>query len=210
MIENYPEDRAEQLDAVNNPEDASAGTRQVPFSREIYIEQDDFREDPPKKYFRLVPGGEVRLRYGYIIKCTGVVKDPATGAVTELRCTYDPATHSGSGGQRRAPGEGDDPLGVRRARARRRGAALRPALLRRASRGRRVELPRRAQSGLARSRPGLQGRAGLASAAPETRFQFERLGYFVVDRDSASHRLVFNRTVTLRDQWAKIEKKLGG
>ncbi len=210
MIENYPEDRAEQLDAVNNPEDASAGTRQVPFSREIYIEQDDFREDPPKKYFRLVPGGEVRLRYGYIIKCTGVVKDPATGAVTELRCTYDPATHSGSGGQ-----------DARRVKATIHWVSAphaRDAEVRLYDRLFSVERPGEGESSfLDELNPdslevvqGCKVEPGLASAAPETRFQFERLGYFVVDRDSASHRLVFNRTVTLRDQWAKIEKKRGG
>ena len=210
VIENYPEDRVEQLDAVNNPEDASAGTRQVPFSREIYIEQDDFREDPPKKYFRLVPGGEVRLRYGYIIKCTGVVKDPATGAVTELRCTYDPATHSGSGGQ-----------DARRVKATIHWVSAphaRDAEVRLYDRLFSVERPGEGESSfLDELNPdslevvqGCKVEPGLASAAPETRFQFERLGYFVVDRDSASHRLVFNRTVTLRDQWAKIEKKRGG
>ena len=210
VIENYPEDRVEQLDAVNNPEDASAGTRQVPFSREIYIEQDDFREDPPKKYFRLVPGGEVRLRYGYIIKCTGVVKDPATGAVTELRCTYDPATHSGSGGH-----------DARRVKATIHWVSAPHACdaeVRLYDRLFSVERPGEGESSfLDELNPdslevvqGCKVEPGLASAAPETRFQFERLGYFVVDRESASHRLVFNRTVTLRDQWAKIEKKLGG
>ncbi len=95
VIENYPEDRSEDLDAVNNPEDAGAGTRKVPFSRVLYIERDDFREDPPKQFFRLAPGREVRLRYAYFVKCVGVVKDPSSGQVTELRCTYDPATRGG-------------------------------------------------------------------------------------------------------------------
>ena len=95
VIDNYPEGQVEKLEAVNNPEDPAAGTRQIPFSRTIYIDQDDFREDAPKKFFRLVPGGEVRLRYAYIIKCDGVTKDPATGAITEVHCTYDPETKSG-------------------------------------------------------------------------------------------------------------------
>ena len=133
VIENYPEGQVEEVDVVNNPEDPSAGTRKVPFSRELYIERDDFREDPPKKFFRLAPGREVRLRCAYFITCTGVVKDPATGEVVELRCTYDP----GDARRRRAgrpQGEGDAALGVGRARGRRRSAALRSAVQRRRAR----------------------------------------------------------------------------
>ncbi len=130
VIENFPEGRTEEVDVVNNPEDASAGTRKVPFSRELYIERDDFREDPPKKFFRLAPGREVRLRCAYFITCTGVVKDPATGEVTELTCTYDP----GDARRRRArrtQGEGDAPLGVGGARGERGSTALRPPVHRR-------------------------------------------------------------------------------
>ena len=123
VIENYPEGTSEDMEAVNNPEDPAAGTRRVPFSRVLYIEQDDFREDPPKQFFRLAPGREVRLRYAYIVKCTSVVKDPQTGAITELRCTYDPGNqerlHAGT-----AQSEGDDPLGLRHARRPGRSAPL--------------------------------------------------------------------------------------
>src|ERR1043166_3236679 len=119
VLTNYPEDRVEELDAVNNPEDPSMGTRKVPFSRVLYIERDDFREEPPKGFFRLSPGKEVRLRYAYIIKCEEVVKDPKTGEVVELRCTYDVETKSGSAQSGRK--EGDAPLGLGRARARSRG-----------------------------------------------------------------------------------------
>ncbi len=207
VIENFPEGQVEELEAINNPEDLSAGTRLVPFSREIYIEQDDFREDPPKKYFRLAPGREVRLRYGYIVKCTDLVKNPVTGEVVELRCTYNPDTRSGSGAQ-----EG------RRVQATIHWVSARHARdaeVRLYDRLFSVERPGEGEeSFLDEINPnslevvtGCKVEPSLASAAPETRYQFERLGYFVVDRDSASHRLVFNRTVTLRDQWAKIEKK---
>ena len=125
VIENYPEGRVEEVGAVNNPEDPSAGTRRVPFSRVLYIEQDDFMETPPKKFFRLSPGSEVRLRYAYILKCERVVKD-ASGAIVELRCTLDPESLTGP--TRGAAREGDDPLGVGRARARRGGAAVRSAV----------------------------------------------------------------------------------
>jgi glutaminyl-tRNA synthetase len=207
VIENYPEGRSEELEAINNPEDASAGTRQVPFSRELYIDRDDFREDPPKKYFRLAPGREVRLRYSYIIKCTGVVKDPATGEVVELRCTYDPETRSGSGSQ-----EG------RRVQATIHWVSAAHALdaeVRLYDRLFNSERPGESDgSFLDEINPaslevvtGCKVEPSLAGAAAESRYQFERLGYFVVDRDSTPDRLVFNRTVTLRDQWAKISKQ---
>jgi glutaminyl-tRNA synthetase len=207
VIDNYPENRVEALDAINNPEDPSAGTRTVPFSRVVYIEQDDFREDPPKQFFRLAPGREVRLRYAYIIKCIGVVKDERTGRVIELRCTYDPETRSGSSQEQRKvkatihwvsaahaieaevrlydhlfskPDPNDVPEG------RDYTANLNPDSLERLT-ACRVE-------------------PSLKSARPGTRYQFERLGYFCVDPDSTADRLVFNRTVTLKDAWAKIEK----
>jgi len=206
VIENYPEGQVEQLDAVNNPEDAGMGTRQVPFSRVLYIEQEDFREVPPKKYYRLSPGVEVRLRWAYLIRCVGVVKDPISGQVTELRCTYDPATRGG-----------DTPDGrkvkgtihwVSAAHALEAEARLYDHLFT-------TPDPDEAPEGktwLDNLNPNSLEvvrclvEPSLAGAAPGQRFQFERLGYFCVDPDSAPGRLVFNRTVTLRDSWAKIEK----
>jgi glutaminyl-tRNA synthetase len=215
VIENFPEGLTEHVEAVNNPEDASAGTREVPFTREIYIERDDFREDPPKKYFRLAPGREVRLRAGYIIKCVGVVKDEA-GEVVELRCTYDPDTRSTTP---LAKAEGGAPEG-RRVKATIHwvsAAHARDAEVRLYDRLFTTERPGETGDFLAELNPasleivaGCKAEPGLDGARPETRYQFERLGYFVVDRDSTPDRLIFNRTVTLRDQWAKIEKKLGG
>ena len=190
---------------MNNPEDPSAGTRHVPFTREIYIEQDDFREDPPKKYFRLSPGKEVRLRYGYIIKCVGVDK-------ARRRHDHRAALHLRSRleGRRRADTKRVQATihWVSAAHGRRgRGAALRSAVHERAARRRRHRLPRpRSTRTRSRCSRDCVVEPSLAGAAPETRFQFERLGYFVVDRDSTADRLVFNRTVTLRDQWAKINK----
>jgi glutaminyl-tRNA synthetase len=208
VIENYPEERSEELDAVNNPEDAAAGTRRVPFSRVLYIERDDFREDPPKQFFRLAPGREVRLRYAYFVKCVGVVKDPSSGEVTELRCTYDPATRGG-----------DSPDG-RKVKATLHWVSAKHAI------GAEVRLydhlfakpdPEEVEEGqdfFANLNPNSLERLAecrvepsLQSAAPGSRFQFERLGYFCVDRDSTADRPVFNRTVTLRDTWAKIEKR---
>jgi len=207
VIENYPEGQAEQLDAVNNPEDATAGTRKVPFSRELCIEQEDFREVPPPKYFRLSPGVEVRLRYAYFIKCVGVVKDPKTGAVVELRCTYDPATRGG-----------DSPDG-RKVKSTLHWVSAAHALEAEV----RLYNPLFTQENPDDVPEGADWKAGinpnslevltgcrvepvLKDAAPGGRFQFERLGYFCVDPDSAEGRLVFDRTVTLRDEWARIEK----
>jgi glutaminyl-tRNA synthetase len=208
VIENYPEDQVEELEAVNNPEDPRTGTRKVPFSRVLYIEQDDFRETPPKGFFRLSPGREVRLRYAYIIKCVDVVKNPRTGDVTELRCIYDAQTKSGSSHSNRKVkatihwvsaahsktaevrlydhlftkedpdefSEGSDWL-----------TNLNPKSLERLDSSR-VE-------------------PSLASAESGDLYQFERLGYFCVDNvDSKKDALVFNRAVTLRDSWAKIER----
>jgi glutaminyl-tRNA synthetase len=209
VIENYPEGQVEQMEAVNNPEDPSAGTRTVPFSRELYIEQDDFREAPPPKYHRLSPGTEVRLRYAYIIKCVGVVKDPSTGEVVELRCTCDAATLSGKGPEsgRRVKGtlhwvsashavdaevrlydrlfSTDDPEDVPEGQDFR--SSLNPHSL---------DVVRHAKL-----------EPSLASAVVGDRVQFERLGYFCMDPDSAPGAPVWNRSVSLRDTWAKIEKK---
>jgi glutaminyl-tRNA synthetase len=207
VLVNYPEGRDEELEAVNNPEDPAAGTRRVPFGRELFIEREDFMEDPPKKFFRLAPGREVRLRYAYFIKCQEVVKDPATGEVVELRCTYDPATKGGyapDGRQVKAtlhwvsaahavsaevrlydrlftrPVPGEEHGGDFK-------ADLNPASLQ-------VLTDCRLEPGLAQAQPG-------------SFYQFERQGYFCVDaRDSAPGAPVFNRTVTLRDPWVKLQQ----
>jgi glutaminyl-tRNA synthetase len=207
VITNYPEGRSEELDVVNNPEDPAAGTRKVPFSRELYIEHDDFREDPPKKFFRLAPGREVRLRCGYFITCTDVVKDPASGDVTELRCTYDPATRGG-----------DAPDG-RKVKATLHWLSAAHAVdteVRLYDRLFTVEEPGKVEDFRTVLNPAsLEIVRGakiepFGSALPvETRVQFERIGYFCVDKDSAPGKPVFNRTVTLKDSWAKIEKGQG-
>ncbi|NDJ53133.1 MAG: glutamine--tRNA ligase/YqeY domain fusion protein [Chloroflexi bacterium] len=207
VIENYPEGQVEQLEAVNNPEDESAGTRMVPFSRELYIEQDDFMEDPPKKFYRLAPGREVRLRYGYFITCTDVIKD-ADGNIVELRCTYDPETRGGHA-----------PDG-RRVKATLHWVSVEKALqaeVRLYDRLFSQEDPSKVANGQtfidvlnpdslqvierAYVEPSVQG------AEAGTRYQFERLGYFCVDPDSTDEKMVFNRTVGLRDTWAKIQKQ---
>jgi glutaminyl-tRNA synthetase len=208
VIENYPEGRAEELDAVNNPEDPAAGSRKVPFSRVLYIEREDFREDPPKQFFRLAPGREVRLRYAYFIKCVSVVKDAQSGEVTELRCTYDPATRGG-----------DAPDG-RKVKATLHWVSAPhaiPAEVRLYDHLFAKPDPETVEAGadiFSNLNPnslevlsGCRLEPSLAGAAIGSRFQFERLGYFCVDPDSTGGRLVFNRTVTLRDTWAKIEKK---
>jgi glutaminyl-tRNA synthetase len=207
VIDNYPEGLVEEMDAVNNPEDPGAGTRKVPFSKVLYIERDDFREDPPKQFFRLAPGREVRLRYAYFVTCTGVVKDDKTGEITELHCTYDPATRGGN-----SPPDG------RKVKSTIHWVSAAHALCRSGS------------TTLAQESPGATGQDFTAdlnpqslevvrdcklephtgSAQPGDRFQFERLGYFCVDPDSTPGRLVFNRTTQLRDTWAKIEKAQKG
>ena len=204
VLENYPEGQVEEFDALNNPEDAAAGTRKVPFSKVLYIEQDDFREEPPPKYFRLSPGREVRLRNAYFIKCESVVKD-ANGAVIELRCTYDPATRGG-----------DAPDG-RKVKATLHwvsAAHAAPAEVRLYDRLFNDPDPESAGDFLANLNPDslkVIERAwlepSLAAAQPGEKFQFERLGYFCVDITSAPGKLVFNRTVSLKDEWAKIEKR---
>ncbi len=207
VLTNYPEDRVEQLDAVNNPEDPSMGTRNVPFSRVLYIERDDFREEPPKGFFRLSPGKEVRLRYAYIIKCEEVVKDPNTGEVVELRCTYDPQTKSGSaqsGRKVKATLHWVSAAHALEAEARLYDhlfAAESPEDIAEGE-----DWTKNINPNSLETLSSCRVERLLADAAPGTRYQFERMGYFTVDRDSSDKMLVFNRTVTLRDPWAKIEK----
>ena len=203
VIENYPEDKEEQVDLVNNPEDQAAGTRRVPFSKVLYIERDDFLEDPPKKFFRLSPGREVRLRSAYFVTCVGVVKDKL-GEVVELRCTYDPLTRGGA-----------SPDG-RKVKSTLHWVSAEHAINVKARLYDRLFLDE--QPGDSRER---DFRASLnpnsfkvletckvepsvGGSKPGQRFQFERVGYFIVDKDSTEGNLVFNRTVTLRDAWAKI------
>jgi glutaminyl-tRNA synthetase len=204
IIDNYPEDQVEEMDAINNPEDPSAGSRKVPFSKILYIEQDDFREVPPPKYFRLYPGNEIRLRYAYLVKCTSIVKDE-NGAITEVHCSYDPATRGGDAPDgrkvkstihwvsaqhavqtevrlyerlftRENPDEGDDFLSY-----------LNPASL--------------------ETLTNCFVEPAINDVQPGDKLQFERTGYFCVDPDSLPGKPVFNRTVTLKDSWAKIEQK---
>ncbi|WP_291987282.1 glutamine--tRNA ligase/YqeY domain fusion protein [Luteitalea sp.] len=205
VIENYPEGQVEMMQAINNPEDESAGTRQVPFTRELYIEQDDFREVPPKKFFRLYPGNEVRLRYAYIIRCESVVKNDA-GEVVEVRCTYDPDTRGGSAaGERRVKGTLH---WVSSAHAVRAEVRLYDRLFTTEQPGtddRRHFTEEMNPNALEVSRDALV-EPSLATAVNGTTYQFERLGYFCADPDSTPEHPVFNRTVTLRDSWAKIEK----
>ena len=208
VIDNYPEGQVEELDAVNNPEDPDAGTRKVPFSRVLYIEQEDFREDAPAKYFRLVPGREVRLRYAYFITCVDVLKDEKSGEVVEVHCTYDPATRGGDAPDGRKVKSTlhwvsaehaleaevrlydhlfnkEDPMDVEEGTDFR--ASLNPNSLEILTSCRVEPI--------------------LAGAPPGSRYQFERLGYFCVDPDSSPEKLVFNRTVSLRDTWSKIQKQ---
>jgi glutaminyl-tRNA synthetase len=203
VIENYPEDRVEEVDATNNPEDATAGTRKVPFSRVLYIERDDFMEVPAKKFFRLSPGAEVRLRYAYILKCTDVVKD-AAGGIVELRGTIDPDSLTGATAGRRVKGtihwvsaahavDAEVRLYDRLFASEDPGAGGRDPLM---------DLNPAALEVLGHAKV----ERALADVAPGTRFQFERQGYFCVDPDSRPGAPVFNRTVTLKDAWAKIQK----
>jgi glutaminyl-tRNA synthetase len=207
VITNYPENQVEEVDVINNPEDEAAGTRKVPFSRVLYIERDDFKEDPPKKFFRLAPGREVRLRCAYFITCTGVIKNDA-GEVVEVHCTYDPATRGG-----------DAPDG-RKVKATLHWVSAPHAVpieVRLYDRLFSVEDPERAADGktfLDYLNPGslevlgaAQAEPSLASARYPDRVQFERIGYFCVDPDSTPGALVFNRTVSLRDTWARIEQR---
>jgi glutaminyl-tRNA synthetase len=209
VIDNYPEDQVEQLDAVNNPEDPGMGTRKVPFSRVLYIEQDDFREDPPKKYYRLAPGREVRLRYGYYITCVDAVKDPQTGEVVELHCTYDPETRGGSSPDGRKVQATIH--WVSAAHAKQAEVRLYDHLFNKPDPDDFEEGSDYKSNLNPDSLVTLKScwvEPSLAGAAAGNRFQFERQGYFCVDPvDSSPDKLVFNRTVSLRDTWAKIEKK---
>ncbi len=208
VIENYSNEEAEEMEAVNNPEDPAMGTRRVPFSRVLYIEQDDFRENPPKGFFRLSLGHEVRLRYAYIIKCVDVVKDPSTGAIVELRCTYDPETKSGSSRSSRkvkATIHWVSAIHAVEAEAR-----LYNQLFKKEDPDDVVE----GENWLVNINPnslerltGCRVEPCLANAKPGEIYQFERLGYFCADSaDFSPKALVFNRAVTLRDTWAKLEK----
>jgi glutaminyl-tRNA synthetase len=209
VITNYPAGQAEHLDAINNPEDPSAGTRQIPFSRELYIERDDFLEDPPKQFYRLAPGREVRLRWAYFIKCEKVVKD-AQGEVIELHCTYDPATRGGA-----APDGRKVKATIHWVSAEH---AL-PAEVRLYDHLFRTPDPEEVETGktwLDNLNPNslqvlsdVRVEPSLVKAKDGDRFQFERLGYFAVDYDAKPGGLVFNRTVTLKDEWAKLQKKKG-
>ena len=207
VITNYPEQLVEEMEAINNPEDPSAGTRKVPFSRELYIERGDFREDPPKKFYRLAPGREVRLRYAYFIKCTDVIKDEETGEILELHCTYDPETRGG-----------DAPDG-RKVRATLHWVSAKHAVeaeVRLYDRLFSVADPENVEDGLDfTSNINLNSlevinpayiEPSVLGSKPGSRYQFERIGYFVVDPDSTDGKLVFNRTEPLRDTWAKIQK----
>jgi glutaminyl-tRNA synthetase len=207
VIENYPEDVVEDMEAVNNPEDPGMGTRKVPFARVLYIEREDFREDPPKKFYRLAPGSEVRLRYAYFIRCTGVVKNDQTGEITELRCEYDPNTRGG-----------DSPDGrkvkatlhwVSAAHALEAEVRLYDHLFTKADptdveEGRSFKDYINPESLVVLNSCRVE--PCLSASQAGSRYQFERQGYFCVDPDSSSSKLVFNRTVSLRDTWAKIEK----
>ncbi|HUU51115.1 MAG TPA: glutamine--tRNA ligase/YqeY domain fusion protein [Nitrospinota bacterium] len=208
VIDNYPEDKAEELEAENNPEDPSAGTRKVPFSRVIYIEQDDFREDPPKKYFRLAPGREARLKHAYIIKCEKVVKDEKTGDVVELRCTFDPKTRSGS------LQEGRKVKGtlhwVSAEHALKAEVCLYDRLFTVEDPGSEDDMKSCINPHSLEILKECYVEPSLKDAKPGSIYQFLRLGYFCVDPDSKSGSLVFNRTVSLRDTWAKIEKAQKG
>ena len=205
VLENYPEGQVEHLDAINNPEDPDAGTRKLPFSRELYIERDDFMEDPPRKFFRLAPGREVRLRYGYFITCTDVIKDDA-GEIVELRCTYDPETRGGQA-----------PDG-RRVRGTIHWVSAEHALdaeVRLYEHLFTSERPDDDDNFMATLNPesleivsNAKVEPSLADAVPGEKFQFERTGYFAVDPDSRPGALVFNRTVTLRDSWKKVAARM--
>ncbi|MCG6973451.1 MAG: glutamine--tRNA ligase/YqeY domain fusion protein [Desulfobacterales bacterium] len=207
VIDNFPEGTVEELDALNNPEDSAMGTRKIPFSRVLYIEQDDFMEDPPKKFFRLAPGREVRLRYAYYVTCVNVVKDGQTGRVVELHCTYDPDTRGGS-----------SPNG-RKVKATLHWVSAHHAVKAEArlydhlfvkenpNEEKDMDFKTNLNPNSLKITPFLV-EPSLADAVPGARYQFERLGYFCVDTvDSSPSALVFNRTVTLRDTWAKIKKK---
>ena len=206
VIENYPEDEEEALEALNHPGDESLGTRSLPFCRELFIEQEDFQEDPPKKFFRLAPGREVRLRYAYLVTCTEVIKDPS-GEIIEVRCTYDPETRGGN-----AP-DGRKVKGTIHWVSARHSAQAQVRLYEplfvdpEPSVSSENDLQNALNETSLTTLDNVQVEPSLTNAAPGSIFQFERLGYFCVDRDSTDARQVFNRTVALRDSWAKAKSK---
>jgi glutaminyl-tRNA synthetase len=207
VLTNYPEDKVEELDALNNPEDPRMGTRKVPFSRVLYIEQDDFREDPPKKFYRLAPGREVRLRYAYFIRCVGVIKDEGTGEIRELHCTYDPETRGGDapdGRKVRATLHWVSSAHSLQAEVRLYDhlfSAANPTI------DEEVDFKTYLNPNSLKTLTNCRVEPSLKDATPGSRYQFERLGYFCVDTvDSSPEKLVFNRTAILRDTWAKIQK----
>jgi glutaminyl-tRNA synthetase len=202
VIETYPDGQVEELDAVNNPEDAAAGTRKLPFSRELYIERDDFMEDPPKKFFRLAPGREVRLRYAYFVTCREVVKD-ASGQVVELRCTHDPATRGGDAPDGRRPKA--TLHWVSAAHAVEGEARIYEHLFKRPDPGADGDLLADLNPGSLQTLAGCKLEPSLDRAEIGRTVQFERLGYFCPDPDSKPGRPVFNRTVTLKDTWARLQ-----
>jgi len=211
VIDSYPEGQVEEMEAVNNPEDASAGSRKTPFSRELYIEQDDFRENPPKQYYRLSPGREVRLRYGYFVTCTSVVKNEK-GEVVEVHCTHDPETRGGN-----APPDGRKVKStihwVSAAHAIDAEVRLYDNLFSKENPNETAEgedFTANLNPNSLETLTGCKVEPSLADAEPLKPYQFERLGYFCADLDSAPGKLVFNRTVALRDTWAKIEKREKG
>lgn len=210
VIDNYPEGQVEEIEAINNPENENAGTRKVPFSRVVYIEQDDFREDPPKKFFRLAHGREVRLKHAYYITCQNVVKDPKSGEIVELHCTYDPLSRGG--------GTPDN----RKVEGTLHWVSVQHAIdteVRLFDRLFLSEDPDKAEEGRDYKSDlnpaslevltGCKVEPSLKNALVGSKFQFLRQGYFCVDSDSKSGKLIFNRAVGLRDSWAKIEKKKG-
>jgi len=206
VIDNFPENKVEELDALNNPEDPAMGTRKIPFSRVIYIEQDDFLEDPPKKFFRLAPGREVRLRYAYYITCVRIVKDEKTGQVVELHCTYDPDTRGGSSPDGRKVKA--TLHWVSAAHAIKAETRLYEHLFIKENpdEEKDVDFKTHLNPNFLETLPFFV-EPSLAGAAPGSRYQFERLGYFCADsKDSSDQALIFNRTVTLRDTWARIQK----
>jgi glutaminyl-tRNA synthetase len=208
VITNYPEGQVEEFDAVNNPEDSSAGTRKVPFSRVLYIEQDDFREVPPPKYFRLAPGREVRLRYGYIVKCEGFVKNPQTGEIEEVHCTYDPQTRGGyapDGRKVQGTIHWVSAQHALNAEVRLYDRLFTIPNLNKLEEGKTISDYLNPDS--LKVLPACKVEPSLAGTAPGTRVQFERKGFFCVDPDSTPEKPVFNQTVPLRDTWAKIESK---
>ncbi len=213
VITNYPDDKADELDAINNPEDPNAGTRKVPFSKVLYIERDDFMEDPPKKFFRLAPGREVRLRYAYFVTCIDIVKD-SNGEITEIHCTYDPETRGGN-----APDGPACRTGRRKVKATIHWVSAEHAVEGEVRLYNHLFIKENPEAGgddfksnmnpdSLEVLPACYMEPSLKDVQPGSRYQFERLGYFCVDPDSTAEKPVFNRTVTLRDTWAKLQKKM--